>query len=772
MNAGCSGFDIGTLRDVLGFPPAEVGRELEILGSLPAEVIPAWGKALYTGSSTAPIGSRLTSERAAGRAARGFQSAYETSSNKSLRDDAAGMTESESNVQQETAKLPIARRVKDFESNNPASLIDYPPLYQASWINPMRSGIRFVVSDLTRSQAKETLSWSRPYTSIYQGDFENGNVSWFRDGGLNACYNCLDRWAIKDPNRTAIIWVADEDRDSIEMTYKEVFEEVCRLANVLKSFGVTKGDTVAIYLPMIPAAAIAFLACARIGAIHSVVFAGFSADSLRDRVVDAKSRVVITSDEGKRGGKTIATKQIVDDALQGIARIGSAHVVEKVIVYSRTGSSVPMTEGRDVWWHEACQLARPFCPIEIMDSEDPLFILYTSGSTGKPKGLIHTTAGYLLGAALTLKHVFQVHEGDRFACMADVGWITGHTYIVYGPLVNGVATTIFESTPIYPTPSRTGRPLPNTALLNFTPLPNFERFRSHNETNVFFCRTAIRLLKKLGTSHLEGHDLSSLRVIGTVGEPINPDAWQWYNDHVGKNECAVVDTYWQTETGSIIITPLAGATETKPGSATLPFFGIEPTLLEPATGKVIEGSGSGVLALKRPWPSMARTIYGDHQRYLDTYFKPYPGYYFTGDGAGRDSDGYYWIKGRVDDVLNVSGHRLSTAEIEAAIAQHPWIAETAVCICNSQIRASRVPQCSERGSAEERGSLARPEIYRPLLESQEIIIVHDLPKTRSGKILRRVLRKIASNEVDTLGDLSTLSDPSVVAEIVKKISSS
>ncbi|POW07168.1 hypothetical protein PSHT_10065 [Puccinia striiformis] len=663
------------------------------------------------------------------------------------------MTESESNVQQETAKLPIARRVKDFESNNPASLIDYPPLYQASLDQP---------DAFWDQQAKETLSWSRPYTSIYQGDFENGNVSWFRDGGLNACYNCLDRWAIKDPNRTAIIWVADEDRDSIEMTYKEVFEEVCRLANVLKSFGVTKGDTVAIYLPMIPAAAIAFLACARIGAIHSVVFAGFSADSLRDRVVDAKSRVVITSDEGKRGGKTIATKQIVDDALQGIARIGSAHVVEKVIVYSRTGSSVPMTEGRDVWWHEACQLARPFCPIEIMDSEDPLFILYTSGSTGKPKGLIHTTAGYLLGAALTLKHVFQVHEGDRFACMADVGWITGHTYIVYGPLVNGVATTIFESTPITQPLRGTGRPLPNTALLNFTPLR---------------------------------HDLSSLRVIGTVGEPINPDAWQWYNDHVGKNECAVVDTYWQTETGSIIITPLAGATETKPGSATLPFFGIEPTLLEPATGKVIEGSGSGVLALKRPWPSMARTIYGDHQRYLDTYFKPYPGYYFTGDGAGRDSDGYYWIKGRVDDVLNVSGHRLSTAEIEAAIAQHPWIAETAVVGAPDETTGQSIyafvilkSEHQESHSVQKedqlrKGSLARPEIYRPLLESQENHHCSRFTQDQIWKgslanhsatqlILRRVLRKIASNEVDTLGDLSTLSDPVWSQKSSRRFSSS
>ncbi|KAA1116260.1 acetyl-CoA synthetase [Puccinia graminis f. sp. tritici] len=666
-------------------------------------------------------------------------------------------TSSESTSPQEIPKLPIARRVKHLASNNKP--IDYPSLYRQSLDQS---------DQFWDQQAKETLSWSRPYTSIYQGDFQNGNVAWFRDGGLNACYNCLDRWAIKDPNRTAIIWVADEDQDSIELTYKEVFEEVCRLANVLKSFGVKKGDTVAIYLPMIPAAAIAFLACARIGAIHSVVFAGFSADSLRDRVVDARSRVVITSDEGKRGGKTIPTKRIVDEALDGIARGLGEHVVEKVIVYSRTGSRVPMKEGRDVWWNEVCQLARPFCPIEIMDSEDPLFILYTSGSTGKPKGLIHTTAGYLLGAALTLKHVFQVQEGDRFACMADVGWITGHTYIIYGPLVNGVATTIFESTPIYPTPSRYWQAVAKYRFNQFYTAP-----------------TAIRLLKKLGASYLDGHDLSSLRVIGTVGEPINPDAWQWYNDHVGKNECAVVDTYWQTETGSIIITPLASSTETKPGSATLPFFGIEPTLLEPTTGKIIEGPGSGVLALKRPWPSMARTIYGDHKRYLDTYFKPYPGYYFTGDGAGRDSDGYYWIKGRVDDVLNVSGHRLSTAEVEAAIAQHPWIAETAVVGAPDETTGQSIyafvilkVEHHQLHSTEQEDQLRKElallvrKSIGPFSNPKKIVIVSDLPKTRSGKILRRVLRKIVSNEVDSLGDLSTLSDPSVVEEIVHKISAS
>lgn len=573
----------------------------------------------------------------------------------------------------------------------------------------------------------------------------------------------MDRWALKHPDRTAIIWVADEDEDSQELSYQQVYEQVCRLANVLKSFGVKKGDTVAIYLPMVPAAAIAFLACARIGAIHSVIFAGFSADSLRDRVLDARSKVIITSDEGKRGGKTIATKRIVDDAIRGIRQ--DEHRVEKVIVYPRTGSKVPMEEGRDVWWNEVCPLHRPFCPIEIMDSEDPLFILYTSGSTGKPKGLIHTTAGYLLGAALTLKHVFHIHDGDRFACMADVGWITGHTYIIYGPFINGVTTTIFESTPIYPNPSR-----------------YWQAVAKYRFTQFYTAPTAIRLLKKLGASHLEGYDLSSLRVIGSVGEPINPDAWEWYSEHVGNNQCAVVDTYWQTETGSIIISPLAGSTETKPGSATLPFFGIEPALLDPTTGQVVIGPGTGVLVIKRPWPSMARTIHGDHQRFFDTYFKPYPGYYFTGDGAGRDPDGYYWIKGRVDDVLNVSGHRLSTAEIESALGQHAWVAESAVVgapdeTTGQSIYAFVIMKSEHQDLKADQEEILKKELavqvrksIGPFSSPKKIVIASELPKTRSGKVLRRILRKLVSGEADSLGDLCTLADPNVVAQLIEKIS--
>ncbi|MBW0525078.1 hypothetical protein O181_064793 [Austropuccinia psidii MF-1] len=616
------------------------------------------------------------------------------------------------------------------------------------------------------AKAKELIHWNRDYSTVYQGNFQSGNSVWFKDGGLNAAYNCLDRWASKFPNRTAIIWVAEDDRDSLELSYQEVFEQVCKLSNLLKSFGVKKGDTVAIYLPMIPAAVISFLACARIGAIHSVVFAGFSAESLRDRILDARAKVVLTADEGKRGGKTIGIKKIVDEALD---LINDHDIAKNVLVYPRTGSKVNMKQGRDIPWIEACSLQKSFCPIEIMDSEDPLFILYTSGSTGKPKGLVHTTAGYLLGAALTVKYVFDVHEGDRFACMADVGWITGHTYIVYGPLMNGVSTTVFESTPIYPTPSR-----------------YWETVAKYRLTQFYTAPTAIRLLQKLGTNHVDGHDLSSLRTIGSVGEPINPEAWKWYDDHVGKNECAVVDTYWQTETGSIIISPLPGATEAKPGSATLPFFGIDVGILEPTTGKEIQATGEGVLVIKRPWPSMARTIFGDHQRFIETYFKPYPGYYFTGDGAERDSDGYYWIKGRVDDVLNVSGHRLSTAEIESAIAQHPWVGENAVVGAPDEttgqtihafvilkaerksIEMTNGTKANENDMSQLKTSIINQvrKAIGPFAHPKKIMIVNDLPKTRSGKIMRRILRKIASGDLDDFGDLSTLSNPQIVHEII------
>ncbi|BGP34062.1 acetyl-coenzyme A synthetase 2 [Rhodotorula toruloides] len=594
--------------------------------------------------------------------------------------------------------------------------------------------------------AKEHLYWHRPYTTVQAGSFTAGDVQWFPEGGLNVSYNCVDRWAYKHPNKTAIIWEADEPGQHVELTYEQLFQEVCRTANILKSYGVKKGDTVAIYLPMVPEAAIAFLACARLGAIHSVIFAGFSAESLRDRIVDAKSRVVITTDEGKRGGKTIATKSIVDAALT------ECPLVEHCLVLKRTGGNIKWTEGRDHWWHEEKDKVQPYCPVEIVSSEDPLFILYTSGSTGKPKGVVHSTAGYLLGAFMTLKYVFDVHPDDRYACMADVGWITGHTYIVYGPLANGVTTTIFESTPVYPTPSRF-----------------WEVVAKHKLTQFYTAPTAIRLLRRLGEEHTKGHDLSTLRTIGSVGEPINPEAWEWYWEHVGKKECAVVDTYWQTETGSIIITPLPGATKTKPGAATLPFFGIDPVLLDPTTGKEISGNDvEGVLCVRKPWPSIARTVYGDHKRFLDTYMNVYPGYYFTGDGAGRDHDGYYWIRGRVDDVINVSGHRLSTAEIESALIQHNGVAETAVVGIPDELTGQAVvayvtlkPDFSFDASDE-------PALLKELVLQ---VLVDDLPKTRSGKILRRVLRKISANEADQLGDLSTLADPSVVDQIKEKFAS-
>ncbi|GAA5920340.1 hypothetical protein JCM1841_005571 [Sporobolomyces salmonicolor] len=608
--------------------------------------------------------------------------------------------------------------------------------------------------------AKEHIYWHRPYTTVQAGSFAAGDVQWFPEGGLNVSYNCVDRWAYKHPNKTAIIWEADEPGEHVELTYEQLFQEVCRTANILKSYGVKKGDTVAIYLPMVPEAAIAFLACARLGAIHSVVFAGFSAESLRDRVVDAKSRVVITTDEGKRGGKTIATKSIVDAAL------AECPLVEHCLVLKRTGGNVKWVEGRDHWWHEAKENVQPYCPVEIVSSEDPLFILYTSGSTGKPKGVVHSTGGYLLGAIMTLKYVFDVHHDDRYACMADVGWITGHTYIVYGPLANGVTTTIFESTPVYPTPSRF-----------------WETVAKHKLTQFYTAPTAIRLLRRLGDQHTKGHDLSSLRTIGSVGEPINPEAWEWYWEHVGNKECAVVDTYWQTETGSIIITPLPGATKTKPGAATLPFFGIDVALLDPTTGKEIEGNEvEGVLAVRKPWPSIARTVYGDHKRFLDTYMNVYPGYYFTGDGAGRDHDGYYWIRGRVDDVINVSGHRLSTAEIESALILHNGVAETAVVGIPDELTGQAVvayvtmkPDFSFDGTDE--ASLLKELVLQvrktigPFAAPKKVVLVGDLPKTRSGKIMRRILRKISAGEADQLGDLSTLADPSVVDQIKAKFAS-
>ncbi|KAG9227010.1 hypothetical protein CCMSSC00406_0008982 [Pleurotus cornucopiae] len=563
-----------------------------------------------------------------------------------------------------------------------------------------------------------------------------------------------DAWWAK----TAIIYEADEPGEGREVTYSELLREVCSVANVLKSMGVKKGDTVSVYLPMTWHAVAAFLACARIGAVHSVVFAGFSAESLRDRAQDCKSRVLITADEGRRGGKTVATKAIVDAALK------ECPLVEHVLVLRRTGNEVPFTPGRDKWWHEETLKVPNYCPPEIMASEDPLFILYTSGSTGKPKGVVHTTGGYLLCAALTVKYVFDVHPDDKFACMADIGWITGHTYIVYGPLANGVSTMVFESTPVYPSPSR-----------------YWETVEKHKLTQFYSAPTAIRLLRRLGSHHVEKHDLSSLRVLGSVGEPINPEAWNWYNEHVGKMECAIVDTFWQTETGSIVVTPFPGAIETKPGAATVPFFGIETAILDPVSGKELEGNNvEGVLALKNPWPSIARTIYEDHNRYLDTYMKPYPGYFYTGDGAARDEHGYIWIKGRIDDVINVSGHRLSTAEIESALILHKGVAETAVIGTPDDLTGQAVyafvtlkPEFSydpndETALVKELVLQVRKTIG-PFAAPKKIYIVSDLPKTRSGKIMRRIMRKIVAGEGDQLGDLSTVAEPGVVDVIKKKV---
>ncbi|KAK3830522.1 MAG: acetyl-coenzyme A synthetase [Linnemannia elongata] len=607
--------------------------------------------------------------------------------------------------------------------------------------------------------ATELLSWSKPFHTVRHGGLDHGDIAWFLEGQLNASYNCVDRHAISTPNKVAIIYEADEPNQSENITYGELLRKVSQLAGALRARGIRKGDTVAIYMPMIPEAVVALLACARIGALHSVVFAGFSAEALRDRIKDANSRLVLTSDQGKRGGKTIETKKIVDEALR------SCPSVETVIVCQRTGhSEVPMTPGRDVWWGDEVSRQPTYLAPECMHSEDPLFLLYTSGSTGQPKGVMHTTAGYLLGAAATVKYVFDYHPGDIFACMADVGWITGHTYIVYGPLALGATTVLFESIPTYPTPSR-----------------YWELIAKHKVTQFYTAPTAIRALRRLGDSWLEGHDLSSLRVLGTVGEPINPEAWHWYNDKVGKGRCAIVDTYWQTETGSHIITPLPGAIATKAGSATFPFFGIDLAILDPVTGKELAGNDvTGVLAVKKAWPSIARTIYGDHKRFMETYLRPYPGYYFTGDGATRDKDGYIWIRGRVDDVINVSGHRLSTAEVESALIMHPTVAEAAVIGAHDEVTGQCIHAfvCLKPGISSHSNDLTKElvlqvrKVIGPFAAPKKIYLVEDLPKTRSGKLMRRILRKIVAGEKDSLGDISTLADPSVVATLIVKVESS
>src|SRR5271163_654160 len=599
-------------------------------------------------------------------------------------------------------------------------------------------------------QAKR-VDWIKPFTKVENVSFAPGDISikGFEDGVLNVAWNCIDRHLAKRGDQTAIIWEGDNPSESKHITYRQLHDEVCKMANILRTRNVKKGDRVTIYLPMIPEAAYAMLACARIGAIHSVVFAGFSPDSLAQRISDCQSKVVITADEGLRGGKKVPLKANVDAA---IAKSGG---VDWVVVVKHTGTPVEMNLTRDFWYHEAATEVTTECPVEHMSAEDPLFILYTSGSTGKPKGVLHTTGGYLVFASMTHHYVFDYHEGDVYWCTADVGWVTGHSYIVYGPLANGATTLMFEGVPNYPDSSR------------------FWQVIDKHQVNIFYTApTAIRALMREGESYVKATSRKSLRILGSVGEPINPEAWLWYYNVVGEQRAPVVDTWWQTETGGILITPIPGATPLKPGSATRPFFGIEPFLVD-NDGKRVEGPGEGNLCLARSWPGQMRTVYGDHRRFVDTYFSTFRDLYFTGDGARRDEDGYYWITGRVDDVINVAGHRLGTAEIESALVAHPKVAEAAVVgyphdIKGQGIYAYVTLRVDETPSEELRHELVawvRQEIS-PIAAPDLVQWAPGLPKTRSGKIMRRILRKIAADEHNALGDTSTLADPSVVDDLV------
>jgi len=601
-------------------------------------------------------------------------------------------------------------------------------------------------------QAKQFVTWIKPWTKVSDWSFDakNLHIRWFEGAKLNVAYNCLDRHLEKRGNQTAILWEGDDPKEDKKITYRELHEEVCKLGNVLKSRGVKKGDRVCIYMPMIPEAAVAMLACARIGAIHSVVFGGFSPESLKDRILDSDCRVVITADDGIRGGKKIPLKDNTDAAL---AKCPNVHTV---LVVKRVGDKVAWNDKRDVWYHELMAKASADCPPEEMDAEDPLFILYTSGSTGKPKGVLHTTGGYLTYVAMTHKYIFDYHDGDIFWCTADVGWVTGHSYIVYGPLANGAITMMFEGVPNYPSASR------------------FWEVIDKHKVNIFYTApTAIRALMREGDAPVKKTSRASLKLLGTVGEPINPEAWEWYHRVVGDGKRPIVDTWWQTETGGILITPLPGAIDLKPGSATKPFFGVDPAIVD-ADGKELEGECSGNLVIKRPWPGMMRTVYGDHQRFVDTYFKSYPGKYFTGDGARRDKDGYYWITGRVDDVLNVSGHRLGTAEVESALVLHHAVAEAAVVGFPHDIKGQGIYCYVTLKVGVQPSEELRKELMQQVRKEIGATATPDfiqwapgLPKTRSGKIMRRILRKIAENELGSLGDTSTLADPAVVDDLVK-----
>ena len=631
-----------------------------------------------------------------------------------------------------------------------ASMEQYREMYEHSIHSP----------DEFWAEQAERFCWFKRWDQVrsYNYDVTQGDIQieWFKGGQCNITSNCLDRHLETRGGQTAILWEGNEPGENKSLTYRELHREVCKFANVLKSHGVKKGDRVSIYMPMVIELSIAMLACARIGAIHSIVFGGFSSTALADRIVDSSCTVVITTDGGFRGAKAIPIKANADEAMT-LAEKQGVHVKTCVVV-QRVGEKVPvlMKNGRDLWWHDEMSKADPVCEPEVMESEDPLFILYTSGSTGKPKGVMHTTAGYMIYTALTHRYVFDYHQGDIWWCTADIGWVTGHSYIVYGPLANGATTVMFEGVPTYPDAGRFWDVVDRLKITQFYTAP-----------------TAIRALMSCGEDFPSKYDLSTLRVLGSVGEPINPEAWRWYHKNIGKGKCPIVDTWWQTETGGILITPLPGCTPAKPGSATLPFFGIKPTVIEAETGKVIEGNGvTGVLALSEPWPGQMRTIYGDHDRFEETYFKLYPRYYFTGDGCRRDEDGYYWITGRVDDVINVSGHRIGTAEIESALVLHEAVAEAAVVGFPHEIKGQGIyayVSLMEGVSASDELQkklikFVRKEIG-PIAAPDVIQWAPALPKTRSGKIMRRILRKIAANEAEQLGDISTLADPSVVENL-------
>jgi len=616
----------------------------------------------------------------------------------------------------------------------------YKAMYRQSVDNP---------EQFWGDQAAQFLTWEKPWETVCRSDIEQGQAAWFEGGKLNVAVNCIDRHLVDRADQTAIIWEGDDPSEHAHISYAQLHEQVSRLGNVLRQRGVKKGDRVCIYMPMIPEAAYAMLACARIGAVHSVVFGGFSPEALKDRILDSDCQVVITADEGLRAGKAIPLKANTDRALANCPDVHTCLVVR------RTGGTIDWQQSRDIWYQESMESVAQDCAPETMDAEDPLFILYTSGSTGKPKGVVHSTGGYLLMAAMTHKYTFDYKDGDVFWCTADVGWVTGHSYILYGPLCNGAITLMFEGVPTYPDASR------------------FWQVIDKHKVNQFYTApTAIRSLMACGDSFVKSSSRSSLKLLGTVGEPINPEAWDWYHRVVGESRCPIVDTWWQTETGAHMLTPLPGATALKPGSATKPFFGVQPVLLD-AESREIDGPGEGLLMIKASWPSQIRTIYGDHQRFVETYFRPYAGYYFTGDGARRDEDGCYWITGRVDDVLNISGHRMGTAEVESALVLHEKIAEAAVvgyphdvkgqgiyCYVtpmngvepDEELRLELIALC-----VKEIGPIAKPDIIQ---------WAPGLPKTRSGKIMRRILRKVAASELDSLGDTSTLADPAVVDELI------